>query len=55
MIGVDNVVVLIIRIMTGNSDIVNMYKCSKSKTLLFMPNWSVYVQLGHSRRMCKSV
>ena len=30
--GVDNVVVfLFIRIITGNFDIVNMYKCSKSK------------------------
>ena len=29
--GVDNVVFLIIRIIAGNSDIVNMHRCSKSK------------------------
>ena len=33
--GVDNVVFLIIRIIRGNFDIVNMYKCLRSKRALF--------------------
>jgi len=28
---------------------------AKWNIFLFMPNWSVYVQLGHSGRMCKPV
>ena len=57
--GVDNVVVfLFIFFVTDNFDIVNMYKCSKSKIFFcfFMPNClftSNWVKVCDSRRMCK--
>ena len=51
---------LFIRIFTGTFNIVNMYKCSKSKIFfsLFTPNClftSNWVEVRDSRRMCKPV
>ena len=50
--GVDNVVFLTTRIITGNFDIVNMYKCSKSEIFfvclrqigLFMSSWVTVIE-----------